>query len=213
MRRAYSELFHLSPESWLGRKLDADTQLVVSPKVALTFECRMNKGESLSAALQSSLDGERAEIDTMSEEGVALRADRIEALHVRECGGSANPSVDICIRAGSVLMLVECKYKALPETSIVKDIETFNSKVARKFDASQTFYRHEGAHQFYDERIVLFNGDSVDKVLSMFKRLLLEEDDEGLNRYVITDTQGFHSRYWKMVVGEGMKGERKTCLV
>lgn len=58
MRRAYSELFHLSPESWLGRKLDADTQLVVSPKVALTFECRANKGESLSAALQSEEDDE-----------------------------------------------------------------------------------------------------------------------------------------------------------
>lgn len=101
-------------------------------------------------------------------------------------------------------MLIECKYKALPETSIVKDIETFNSKVARKFDVSQTFYRHEGAHQFYDERIVLFNGDSVDKVLSMFNRLLLEEEDAGLKQYVITDTHGFRRAYWQMVVGEGV---------
>lgn len=143
-----SELFHLAPESWLGKKLDADARLVVSPRDALAFECRTNKGEPLSAALHSSLDGERAEIDNMSEEGMALRGDRIEVLHVKECGGLTNPSVDICIRAGNALMLIECKYKALPETSIVKDIETFNSKVARKFDVSQTFYRHEGAHSF-----------------------------------------------------------------
>lgn len=199
-----SELFHLAPESWLGKKLDADARLVVSPRDALAFECRTNKGEPLSAALHSSLDGERAEIDNMSEEGMALRGDRIEVLHVKECGGLTNPSVDICIRAGNALMLIECKYKALPETSIVKDIETFNSKVARKFDVSQTFYRHEGAHQFYDERIVLFNGDSVDKVLSMFNRLLLEEEDAGLKQYVITDTHGFRRAYWQMVVGEGV---------
>lgn len=204
MRRAYSELFHLAPESWLGKKLDADARFVVLPKAALAFECGTNKGDPLSAALQASLDGERAEIDNMSEEGMALRGDRIEALHVKECCGLTNPSVDICIRTGAALMLVECKYKALPETSIVKDVETFNSKVARKFDASQTFYQHEGAHQFYDERIVLFDGDSVDKVLSMFNRLLLEKEDKDLKRYVITGTHGFCRAYWQKVVGDGV---------
>lgn len=205
MIRAYSELFHLTPESWLGKKLDADARLVVSPKAALVFECRTNKGDPLSVALQSSLDSERAEIDNMSEEGMALRGDRIEVLHAKEYDCLANPSVDVCIRAGVALMLVECKYKALPETSIVKDVETFNSKVARKFEAARRFYEDEGVRIILDECIVLFNGESVDKVLSMYKRLLLEDENEVLKRYVITDTHGFRLRYWQRVVGEGIE--------
>ena len=92
-------------------------------------------------------------------------------------------------------MLVECKYKAMPETSIVKSVKTFRETVCRKFDASQSFYAHEGATSFLDERIVLFNRESKDLVVSMFNRLKLEGPDSSLRRYQIMDTHDFWIMY------------------
>lgn len=41
MKAACSSLFHLSPESWLGKRLDGDWQMmVISPKEALAYECK-----------------------------------------------------------------------------------------------------------------------------------------------------------------------------
>ena len=204
-----SALFHLSPESWLGKKLDADARLVVSPKVALSFECQPTKGAEASKELKERLVSEQGVIDGLPDVGFALRADRIEALRGKEFGDGQCPSVDLCIRTRESLILVECKYKALPETSIVKSVKVFNSTVARKFDAAQSFYRHEGARQFFDERIVLFNGDSVDKVLSMFRRLQLENEGRPLRQYVIVDTNGFWSRYSHLFDGEGEVAENE----
>ena len=112
-----SSQFFLSPESWLGRWLDSDGQaLVVLPKVALSHECQAQKGETVPEELRMSLEREMSEIDAIPDTGVALRSDRVEALRAREFGESQNPSVDVCIRAGRALMLVECKYRAMPET-------------------------------------------------------------------------------------------------
>lgn len=200
MKTACSALFHLLPESWLGKRLDGDWQMmVVSPKVALACECKPKKGEDLREELQTSLAYEMSEINTLPDAGIALRADRVEALRAQEFGGLQNPSVDICVRAGTALMLVKCKYKAMPETSIVKSVKTFHETVCRKFDASQIFYSHEGVHAFLDERIVLFNGESKEKVVSMFNRLKLEDADSSLRRYLITDTYGFWMKYRNVV--------------
>lgn len=52
------------------------------------------------------------------------------------------------------------------------------------------------------ERVVLFNCDSKDKVLSMFRRLCLEDADSSLRRYVILDTHDFWARYHDMIEDE-----------
>ena len=203
MKPLRSALFFLSPESWLGKRLDGASQsMVISPKETFLDECRPKKGAPVSEELQTSLVHEMSEIESLSDAGVALRADHIEDLRVKEVGGSRNPSVDVCIRAGTALMLVECKYRAMPETSIVKSVKTFQEKVCRKFDASQSFYAHEGVQTFWDERIVLFNCESKDKVLSMFRRLQLEDSDSSLRRYLILDTRDFRVKYGDVVMRE-----------
>lgn len=203
MKTACSALFHLSPESWLGKRLDGDWQMmVVSPKVALACECKPKKGEDLREELRISLAREMSEIDSLPDAGVALRADRIEALRAQEFEEPQDSSVDICVRAGTALMFVECKFKAMLETSIVKSVKTFHEIVCRKFDAAQSFYEHEGVHAFLDERIVLFNSESKDKVVSMFNRLKLEDADSSLRRYLIMDTHDFWMKYQDVVLYE-----------
>lgn len=206
MKTACSALFHLSSESWLGKRLDDGWRLVVSPKEALACECKPAKGEILREDLRASLEHELAVIWSLPDTGVALRSDRIEALRAKEFGESQNPSVDICIRTETAILLVECKYKAMPETSIVKSVKTFHETVCRKFEATQSFYAHEGVHAFLDERIVLFNGESKDKVVSMFNRLKLEDADSSLRRYLIADTYGFWMRYRSFVACDASDG-------
>ena len=200
MTMSNSELFHLASASWLGVQLDSGRQEIITPKKALAYECLPNKGDELGESLKLSLVQESMVIEGLPDNGFALRADKVEARRARECGESTSPSVDLCIRAGEDLMLVECKYKAMPETSIVKTIEAFNFSVTRKFEASRCFYRHEGAVSFIDDCIVLFNGDSKDKVISMFRRLQLEPGGVLLRQYKIMDTTDFWNQYESVVV-------------
>ena len=202
MTMTKSELFHLSSASWLGVRLESGRQEVVSPKKALACECKPNKGDTVADVLKASLELESAVIDGLPEMGFALRADRVEAKRAEECKEHASPSVDVCIRAGTTLMLVECKYKAMPETSIVKSIDAFNFYVVRKFESSMSFFRTEGANSFFNDRIVIFNAASKDKVISMFRRLQLELNDKSLNQYKIMDTADFWMQYEAEILSE-----------
>lgn len=197
-----SELFHLAPASWLGMRLDSGRQEIITPKKALARECLPSKGDKLDEALKQSLAYESMVIDGLPDIGLALRSDKVEAKRAREFGESKFPSVDVCVRAGESLMFVECKYKAMPETSIVKSIDEFNVKVVRKFEASQCFYSNEGATLFFGDCIVLFNADSKDKVISMFRRLQLETEGASLQQYKIMDTADFWERYKSIIVSE-----------
>jgi len=190
-----SSLFLIEPGSWLGNQLDCGKLESVSLKVALAHECRPNKGESYRDAVRIALNRETMTIEELTEDGHALRLDRIEALRAQSCGEDTQPSVDVCIRMRDNLMLVECKYKAMPETSIVKSIAAFNHSVVRKFSASHSFLAHEGACRFHDDKIVLFNADSKEKVLSMFLRVCLEDAGKALREYRIMDTVEFWSTY------------------
>ncbi len=192
---ADSATFNLSPDSWLGLRIDSGRQEVVTPRKALAFECRPNKGEEVEEPLKSSLAQEVVVIEGLPDEGLALRTDRIEKQRAAELKKPLAPSVDVCICAGHNLMLVECKYKAMPETSIMKSVDSFNRYVARKFEASKRFFLHEGARSLGNDRIVLFNADSKDKVLSMFMRLQLESDGSSLRQYKIMDTADFWKQY------------------
>ena len=200
MTMSKSELFHLAPESWLGLRLDSGRQEIITPKKALACECLLNKGDKLDEALKLPLAQESRMVEELPDIGFALSSDKIEAKRAKECGESPSPSVDVCIRAGENLMLVECKYKAMPETSIVKTIDAFNFTVVRKFEASRRFYLHEGAHSFVDDCIVLFNGDSKEKVISMFRRLQLETEGTSLRQYKIMDTADFWQQYESVIV-------------
>ena len=208
MNTTKSELFHLSSGSWLGVRLDSGRQEVVSPKKALACECKPNKGDTVADVLKVSLERESVVIDGLPEVGFALRADRIEAKRAEECKEQASPSVDVCIRAGAVLMLVECKYKAMPETSIVKSIDAFNFYVVRKFESSLSFLRTEGASLFSSDRIVISNSASKDKVISMFRRLQLELNDKSLSQYKIMDTADF----WIQYEAEILSGLGELCI-
>lgn len=208
MMMSKSKLFHVAPESWLGLRLDSGRQEVVSPKKALACECKPNKGDTVADVLKASLELEAAFIDKLPEVGFALRADRIEAKRAEECKEQTSPSVDVCIRAGAALMLVECKYKAMPETSIVKSVDSFNFSVARKFESSLSFFRTEGASSFSSDRIVIFNAASKDKVISMFRRLQLELNDKSLSQYKIMDTADF----WMQYKAEILNGLGEFCM-
>ena len=197
-----STFFHLLTGSWLGKRLDNGLQQVVSPKEALACECQPRENGAIQESLQASLARELSVISTLPTEGFALRTDRVEVFRAKETGEPLRPSVDICIRAGDSLMLVECKYRAMPETQIVKSVKAFQNTVARKFDTSQSFYANEGATRFFSDRIVLFNAASKDKVLNMFRRLQLEDTDSPLRMYKIMDTEGFWATYHEIITAE-----------
>ncbi len=199
MTMSRSELFHLKAGSWLGSLLDSGRQEVVTPKRALACECKPNKGDSTNGMLRESLKRESLVIEGLPDVGFSLRADRIEVMRARESGESRSPSIDVCARAGENLLLIECKYKAMPETTIVKSIDAFNFSVARKFDASRRFFSKEGANSFVEDYVVLFNADSKDKVVSMFNRLQLETGGASLRQYKIMDTADFRERYGSVV--------------
>lgn len=190
-------LFGLNPSSWLARQLDAGRCQICTLKEALAYECRTNKHEELRPDLRESVEVELDVIAALPNGGTAIRCDQVEKLRASKFGEEQKPSVDICSGAGPELLLVECKYKASPETSIVKTISAFDYNVGRKFAATTSFLRDEGMSSISSQRIVLFNAGSKDKVLSMFRRLLLEvdDDDNDLKSYLIMDTMEFHANY------------------
>lgn len=197
MKSQLQTTFGLNPSSWLARKLDEGRCQICTLKEALACECRPNKHEELRSDLRESLEAELGVITALPNGGFVIRCDQVEKLRASELRESPKPSVDICSGAGPELLLVECKYKALPETSIVKTISAFDYNVGRKFVATESFLRNEGASAISSQRIVLFNAESKDKVMSMFKRLPLEVDgdDSDLKSYLIMDTMEFHANF------------------
>ena len=190
-------MFGLDPSSWLARRLDEGRCQICTLREALAYECRPNKHEELPPALCESVESELGIITALQNGGVAMRCDQAEKLRASELGEDQRSSVDICSGAGPELLLVECKYKAMPETSIVKTISSFNYTVGRKFAATMSFLRGEGVSSISSQRIVLFNTGSKDKVLSMFRRLLLEgdSDENDLMSYLIMDSMDFYTNF------------------
>ena len=197
MKPQTQTLFGLEPTSWLVRQIDEGRCQICPLKEALACECRPNKHEELRSDLCELVEDELGVITALPNGGTAIRCDLVEKQRASELGEGQKPSVDICSGAGPELLLVECKYKTLPETSIVKTISAFDYNVGRKFAATTSFLRNEGVPSISSKRIVLFNAGSKDKVLSMFRRLLLEEDDDDndLRSYLIMDTMEFHANF------------------
>lgn len=189
--------FGIKPSSWLARQLDEGRCQICTLKEALAYECKPNKHEELQSDLREAVETELGVITALPNGGSAIRCDLVEKLHASEFDEEQKPSVDICSGTWPELLLVECKYKAMPETSIVKTISAFDYNVGRKFAATASFLWDEGATSISSRRIVLFNAGSKDKVLSMFRRLLLEVDDEDtdLKSYLIMDTLEFHANF------------------
>lgn len=196
MSSKMSEQFHLNSNSWLGMRLDGNEHSqVYSMREALTFECKPGKGESPQADLQNALKEELQFINLLPCGGLALRGDVIEASWSSEFHVDRRPSVDVFACGMNDLLLVECKYRAVPETQIVKSIEAFRHSVSRKFDATTSFLTEQGANSIANVRVVLFNAESIDKVLSMFNRLRLEDENSELGLYQLMDTRDFGTRY------------------
>lgn len=191
-----SDQFHVCSDSWLGLRLDgSECNQVYSMREALAFECKAGKGESPQSDLQNALKEELQLINQLPEGGLALRGDVIESAWSSEFRVDKRPSVDILSRGPEDLLLVECKYRAMPETKIVKTIEAFRYNVSRKFDATISFLSEQGVQRVADVRVVLFNAGSIDKVLNMFNRLRLEDEDSELSVYQLMDTCDFGKRY------------------
>jgi len=209
MARALSASFRVAPTSWLGSRLDSGTRDVCSVRTVLAFECKPNKGELPRVDLQEALDPESIIIGRLPDAGMALRGDRIEEIRAAEFKEERMPSVDVCVAGADALLLVECKYRAVPETQIVKSVESFRFNVARKFEASLSFLVQQGATDFAEDRVVLFNAESKDKVVSMFKRLQLQDDAEELKAYCLMDTKDFWKRYQQEICTDRQEGERE----
>lgn len=191
-----SEQFHVCPDSWLGLRLDGSGHNhVYSMRDALRLECKAGKGESSQPDLQNALEEELQLINRLPAGGPALRGDVIEAAWSSELRVDKHPSIDVLSSGADDLLLVECKYRAMPETQIVKTIEAFRYNVSRKFDATISFLSEQGVHGIADVRVVLFNAGSIDKVRNMFNRLRLEDEDSELSVYRLMDTCDFGKRY------------------
>lgn len=192
MAYATSEQFYVSDASWLGQRLDSKIQFVCSLSEALAFECKPNKGELPDPALRSALSEELLVIDASPGLFLAIRGDGVESAWASEMRTDKRPSVDVFVAHANGLLLVECKYRAIPETGIVKSVRSFQENVSRKFQSSIAFLTGEGARLIVEEKIVLFNSESIDKVLSMFERLKNEDDAEELMSYRLMDTRTFY---------------------
>jgi len=199
MSQRLSALFRVSSAEWLGLCLDSGIQDVCSIRSALAFECKQKKGQSPRLDLQEALDREMAVINQIPDVGFALRGDNVEKARAAEFKEDLMPSVDVYVAGTGELLMVECKYRAVPETQIVKSVESFTDSVARKFDAAIAFLKSQGAAAIANDRIVLFNAESKDKVISMFKRLQLQDDATALKPYCVMDTEGFWQTYQQTI--------------
>lgn len=196
-----SAAFLADPASWLGSRLDAmPCKVEVIPlKEALMRECEPGKGGCVREFLRNAIADEKAAIEALPSDGQSLRGDQVEKLRKREKGGEERPSVDVYLRMPDCLMLVECKYRAHPDTAIVKSVEAFDRAVMRKFRASREFLACQGCRALAEDSVVLFNAESKEKVLSMFLRLQLQDDRRTLRSFRILDTCGFRDEYMKTV--------------
>ena len=128
--------------------------------------------------------------------GCALRGDKVAKLYAREMGICARKSVDVCADSTSGILLIECKYRAQPETQIVKDVRSFRENVLQKFEETVSFLAEQTTRRIYGRFVVLFNAESLQKVNSMFMRLKLEDDDRRLfANFDILDTKSFCISY------------------
>ncbi len=191
MPRLEPDIFHIAPDSWLGVRIRSGRQEIVLLKKALMYECRLQKYVEADEPLHRMIEAELRVINVLSDKGYSLRVDGVETARAEESQESRQPSVDIAVSMPACLLMVECKYRAFPETSIVKSIEAFTANIVRKFEASQRFFEQEGCTSFCPERIVLFNALSKEKVISMFRRLQLENEGRLLHHYKIMDTADF----------------------
>lgn len=168
--------FGLLPDSWLAEKVFQGKIQIITPARALAFECAGGKGTEVSDELKGILIAEKQIIDRMPQVGSAIRCDKAERLHAEECGASARKTVDVCVATAQGLLLVECKYRARPETALFYSAEHFDNQVMEKFRSTQKLWAPQTEKPIRSESIVLFNSASIEKVLSMFYRLRLEDD-------------------------------------
>ncbi len=185
--------FAVKDGTWLVSRIHEGKVNVSSLCDALKIECVWKEGQGISKDI---LDKELQVINEVPQHISCIRCDKIERLSAEESHRSQQKSVDICCQISDEMLLVECKYRAIPETCIVKTIKAFNSKIVEKFENSSSFLTNFLNKPFSDDRVVLFNHESIDKVLNMFRRLRLEHDEvHQLANYVIVDTAGFLEHY------------------
>ena len=92
--------------------------------------------------------------------------------------------------------MIECKYRASPETKIVSSVTAFQKEIVEKFKNSRIFILKQSERQISGDCVVLFNSESAEKVKAMFFRLQLEDDDNKLfSEYRIMDTETFCHEY------------------
>ena len=188
------QLFGLLPDSWFGQRIRAGKIEIVRPKKALAWECEAGKGEVIPDFLRDVLREESQRIGALPDKGSAIRCDKAERIYAREFQINARKTVDVCIATAKGLLFVECKYKARPDTSIVQSVDDFNNQVAEKFRSTRGIWASQSDKPLRSESVVLFNSDSFEKVLSMFLRLRLEDDERQLfSDFRIMNTAVFSS--------------------
>ncbi len=189
--------FPVRAGTWLSARIHDGKVQVLPLRDALKVECTWCEGVKCS---EDVLEEESQVIDSVPCDVSSIRSDKVERLAAREAERPQRSSVDVCCRMTTEMLLVECKYRAYPETGLVKNLDAFNSEIVQKFENSSSSLGEFLGLPFSDDRVVLFNHESVDKVLSMFNRLRKENDDvHHLASYVIVDTSEFLNRYFPAV--------------
>ena len=185
--------FEIVEGTWLFDKVQQKKVLPFQLKDSLRYECVKQKGESYTDGMIDALDAELAVIEALPQGGCALRGDKIEKLFAK----NPRKSVDIYTVIDERILLIECKYKAYPETKIVSSSAVFNDEIVIKFENAKSFLSTQSGKEISKEFIVLFNCESVEQVKSMFLRLKLEDDSGRLySEYRILDTKMFQSQYF-----------------
>lgn len=188
--------FKLANNSWLLRKVQERKVLPYGLKEVLKLECDRQKGETYTQDQIEILNEEQSVIDNLPFDTCALRGDKIEKLYANESHVDKKKSVDVYTVIDDQIFLIECKYKAWPETKIVSSVESFQKEIVDKFKNSRTFMSKQSERLISRDCVVLLNRDSVEKVRSMFLRLRLEDDSSELfSEYQILDTEAFGSMY------------------
>jgi hypothetical protein len=128
MRDAILE-FKLTNGSWLSKKVQDKKVLSYDLKDALRFECDRQKGEKYTLEQIGTLNAEQAVIDSLPASACSLRGDKIEKLYACELHINEKKSVDIYTVIDDLILLIECKYRASPETKIVSSVTACQKEI------------------------------------------------------------------------------------
>jgi hypothetical protein len=182
-------------DTWLGRQTACAKVSWQALSMVLYKECSLSSGDRDCKVPVAILEADRQKIQALPEKLKCLDGDLLARQYSVADRIPCSTDIYYWLFKEKAFVLVECKFKAYPETSQVKTPEAFEEKIARKFDASQRFLT-ENQCVFNQARLVLFNSESKDNVFRMFQYLkLASETPERYESYHILALDEFAAQW------------------